>query len=115
MITVILSKAILCINLICYPALIGDDTKPGTYELIERFTESDGYDGSVLQYKETYEYVYAIHKIWNGRPIENRNKRIKSSDVTERQHVTKGCINVENEVYDILTNCCNNDKLIITN
>lgn len=113
MITVILSKAVLCVGATCYPALIGDNTLPGEYQLVQRYVVSEGYGGDVLKYHETDERVYAIHRLWQGNPAQRREQRIQSDAVTDRQAVTEGCINVTNEVYELLVECCSNATLTI--
>lgn len=112
-VTVFLSKAIICFSGLCYPALIGNNTSVGTYNLQPRMVLADGYDGSVLQYKEDTSTIYAIHKVWTEIPSENRMKRLQSDEVSDRIGVTKGCINVSSEVYNMLIDCCSNSILEI--
>lgn len=77
-----------------------------------RITQSAGYGGDVIQFKETPTEVYAIHRTWTLRPEQHREQRIKSSNPKDRL-ITKGCINVEPVVYQELMDCCSNDKLLI--
>jgi hypothetical protein len=101
---VILSSALLCVSGRCYPALVGSDTPTGTFAVHRRVVDSPGYGGDVLEFDETGEYVFAIHRVWTLRPQEHRVERLESGDVRLRRGVTKGCINVMPEVYDQLNN-----------
>jgi hypothetical protein len=96
----------------CHNALIGSDTPRGTYTLQQRLTNDPFYGGDILQFREDPDEVYAVHRVWLGRPYEHREKRIKSPDARVRR-ITKGCINVEPEVYEELVHCCSRDTLII--
>ena len=96
----------------CRNALIGSDTPRGTYTLQQRLVDDPLYGGDVLQFREDPSEVYAIHRVWNGRPYEKRDQRIRSKKASDRR-VTKGCINVTNETYDELVNCCSTDTLIV--
>jgi len=96
----------------CHNALIGGDTPRGTYTLSHRLTNDPFYGGDILQFKEDDKEVYALHRVWLGRPYEHREKRIKSRDAKQRR-ITKGCVNIESEVYQRLVDCCSNDTLII--
>lgn len=98
-----LGAAILCISQQCFPVLIGKDTPAGEYKLIKRIVADPMYKYSVLQFKETETEVYAIHIIWNGRPKERRDLRIKSKNIKDRI-ITGGCINVETDLYNSLLN-----------
>ena len=59
-----LTLATICFLDQCYPALVGKDTPLGEYQLIQRLTDSPGYGGDVLQFKETDNEVFAIHRTW---------------------------------------------------
>lgn len=113
MVTVYLSKALICFMNVCHPALVGDNTLPGEYNLIPRKVLSTGYGGDVLQYKEDSERVYAIHRVWTQIPSQNRREKLNSDSPRDRLRVTKGCINVSEEVYDQLIDCCSHSKLVI--
>lgn len=97
----------------CHNALVGPSTPVGEYQIVQRLTESLGYGGDVLQFKETDEMVYAIHRVWLLRPEEHRERRIKSRDPRQRSSITNGCINVEPAVYEALLNCCSNSTLVV--
>lgn len=112
MVTVFLSKALICISSMCYPALIGENTLPGEYTLIRRYVAAEGYGGDVLQYNEDDKLVYAIHRLWEGNPGQRRRERLNGPP-EGRTGVTKGCINVDEKVYEILADCCQGKKLRI--
>jgi hypothetical protein len=92
-VTLILSKALICFAQMCHPAVIGTDTLEGTYPLIQRHMVS-GED--VLKYRQIGKDVYSIHRTLPGRD------RLLTSSPASRRHVSKGCINVSNEVYSLL-------------
>lgn len=99
-------------KLTCHNALVGSDTPQGTYVVQQRLTDDAFYGGDVLQFLEDEKEVYAIHRVWLGRPYEHRERRIKSRDPKQR-HITKGCINVEPEIYDVLVKEHSTDILVI--
>lgn len=99
--TLSLSKALLCSALQCWPALIGPSTPIGEFQLVQRYTLARGYGGDVLQFHETENSVVAIHRVWLGRESEHRRERLASSDPKDRV-ISKGCINVDEAVYDKL-------------
>jgi hypothetical protein len=98
----------------CNPVLLGKKTAAfaGEYTLTRRFTDSPGYGGDVLQFHETQDTIYAIHRVWLLSPKQKRIERLRSGNVKDR-YVTAGCINVEPEVYEKLLDCCREEKLII--
>lgn len=98
----------------CHPVLLGKggSTPRGEYVLRKRITDSPGYGGDVLQFHETSDEVYAIHRIWLLAPKQNRRERLKSQRVTDR-YISAGCINVDPAVYDKLVDCCSSSQLII--
>lgn len=112
MIVVDLALATICFANSCYPALIGKDTPTGVFSVQQRLTESAGYDGDVLQFKETDTEVFAIHRVWTLKPSERRISRLQSKNPADRR-ITNGCINVMPEVYNKLLDCCSADQLII--
>lgn len=112
MITLYLATALLCFQDNCYPVLVGKDTPVGEFSLVERLTEDKGYGGNVLQFYEDEHKVYAIHRVWLMNPKEHRDKRLQSDKVSDRV-ITKGCINVGPMVFDLLKQCCMNEKLRI--
>ena len=97
----------------CHPVLVGKNGTPvGEFVTRKRITDDPGYGGDVLQFHETENEVYAIHRVWTLRKSENREKRLKSSNVKDRA-ITMGCINVSNEVYAKLSECCTGQTLVI--
>lgn len=96
----------------CYPVLVGNDTPRGEYQLQQRLVESPGYGGDILQFKEEELYLFAIHRVWLGRPWERRQERLKSSNIKMRR-ITMGCINVDPTVYEKLLDCCSTSSLTI--
>ena len=96
----------------CHNALIGGDTPRGTFEIQQRLVLDPLYGGDILQFREDHEEVFAIHRVWLGRPWEKRDQRLKSKDVRQRK-MTKGCINVAPEVYVKLVDCCSTATLLI--
>jgi len=96
----------------CYPVLIGKDTPKGEYQLQQWMTESKGYGGDVLEFKQEGEEVFAIHRVWTLRPWEKRKERLKNPNPQVRR-ITHGCINVDPKVYDKLVDCCSTSNLII--
>lgn len=98
----------------CHPVLLGkgSSTPRGEYILKKRITSSPGYGGDVLQFYETDDEVYAIHRVWLLNPKQNRLARLKSKKVTDR-YISAGCINVDPVIYDRLVDCCSDTTLII--
>ena len=107
-----ITLATICFANACYPALIGKATPVGEYQLALRITQSPGYGGDVIQFKETTDDVFAIHRVWLGKPKERRLQRLASPDPAQRQ-ITNGCINVMPDVYEKLKTCCSNDSLVV--
>lgn len=108
-----ITQAVICFNLNCYPILYGNNTPIGEFDMVERLTDTPGYGGNVIQFKETDTEVYAIHRLWKLNPKQNREKRIKSLN-SKDHNISKGCINIEPEVFDKLKDCCIMQKLVIT-
>lgn len=96
----------------CHNALIGNDTPRGEFIVQQRLTDDKYYGGDVLQFREDEHEIYAIHRVWLGRPEERRERRLASPDARQRR-ITKGCINVSKEVYAMLVDCCSNSTLIV--
>lgn len=113
MVIVDLALATICFANQCYPALVGKDTPVGQFQMIERLTSQAGYGGDVLQFKETPEAWYAIHRVWTLKPSEHRAERLRSTDVKQRTTITHGCINIDPTVYMLLRDCCSNDTLTV--
>lgn len=96
----------------CHPILVGKDTPVGEFTLNKRITESPGYGGDVLQFKDTPNAVFAVHRIYLLNPKEQRAKRLKSSNPADRK-ITFGCINVDPAVYERLVDCCSRNYPIL--
>ena len=108
-----LSLATICFLDQCYPALVGKATPAGHYQLSERRVLAPGYGGDVLMFKEEPNDLFAIHRVWLGKPSEQRLDRLASVKVERRRDVTGGCINIAPNVYAKLLNCCGNADLVI--
>ena len=108
-----LTTATICFLGSCYPALIGQSTPSGEFKLIKRYTQQAGYGGDILQFNEDATTVYAIHRPWLLKPDQHRLKRLNTNDAAKRT-ITSGCINVSEEVYEKLVDCCQGATLKIT-
>lgn len=108
-----LATATICFLGQCFPALVGDSTLPGTYQLIQRYTLSEGYGGNVLKYDETPDLVMSIHRVYTRNPRQRRLERLRSDNPEDRKFITDGCINVDPAVYDLLWECCSRSTLTI--
>lgn len=97
------SKAELCFadTKDCYPVLIGTTTPKGVFPLNLIATSKSGYGGEVIGFKQEKNFLFALHRVWLGKPHEQRLKRIASNKVADRI-MTNGCINVEDAVYERL-------------
>jgi len=96
----------------CYPVLVGKDTPRGEYRLQRKLVSASGYGGDILQFKEDDLELFAIHRVWLGRPAEQRDKRLKSFNPKDR-NITMGCINVDPLVYEKLLDCCADANITI--
>lgn len=112
LVTVSLSKAIICFATACHPVLIGKTTPVGEYQLQVREVSQVGYGGEVLQFKEDDQFVWAIHRVYTANPSEMRMMRLRSPTATDNT-ITNGCLNVMPEVYVELKNCCSSATLRI--
>src|SRR5271165_4964429 len=101
-VVVLLSAALICLKGECYPALVGRNTLPGQYKLTHERVLDPLYGGDVLAYRETATEIYAVHRVWLGRPGEHRAERLASGGSSARHNVTGGCINVTPKTYDLL-------------
>lgn len=113
MVIVNITLATICFLGQCHPALIGKDTPVGEFQLIQRLTEQPGYGGDVLQFKETDDAWYAIHRVWTLRPSERREQRLRSQNPADRE-ITAGCVNIAPDVYEKLVDCCSNSPVVLT-
>lgn len=85
----------------CFPTLIGPTTPLGVYNLTLYTTHKKGYGGDILGFKIQGDFIFALHRVWLGKPSERRLERLRSATSADN-HITNGCINVENEVYDLI-------------
>jgi hypothetical protein len=111
-IVISLALATICFAGECHNALVGKDTPIGSFQLIQRFTEQPGYGGDVLQFTETSDSWYAIHRVYTLNPKQHREQRLKSSKISDRL-ITNGCINVDPVIYERLKDCCSNEEVVI--
>ena len=95
-----LDRAEICMESDCRPVLIGKATPRGEYPLQLAKTDEAGYGGDVLVFKQDDTGAYAVHRIWTQRPSEKRLERIQQD--TARRIITNGCVNVSDEVYELL-------------
>ena len=101
-VTVFLASALLCIGSDCHPALVGKDTPVGRFGMVRRPVSASGYGGDVMQFGDSPKGIFAIHRVWLGRPAEQRAQRLAGDDAARRRGVTNGCINVTPAVYDAI-------------
>ncbi|WP_229437006.1 murein L,D-transpeptidase [Neisseria sp. CCUG17229] len=85
----------------CHPVLIGKTTPKGTFPMTIMATKKSGYGGEVIGFKEERDFLFALHRVWLGKPSERRMERIASPLVADRV-MTNGCINVTDNVYEKL-------------
>lgn len=85
----------------CHHVLIGKTTPKGLYPMTIMATEKAGYGGEVIGFKEEKGFLFALHRVWLGKPQERRLERIASHNVADRI-MTNGCINVSDDVYERL-------------
>jgi hypothetical protein len=107
-----LGTALICFLGQCYPALVGSTTPTGEFQLEHYTTETPGYGGDILVFKEEADSVIAIHRVLNV-PGQQRRQRLESSRASHRTHVTMGCVNVAPEVFEKLIDCCSSSTLTI--
>lgn len=107
-----LATAIICFSSKCYPALVGQDTPRGEFQLTQYTTNISGYGGDVLAFKIENGSVFAIHRVLDI-PGQQRLARLRIPYPQYRITITAGCVNVDPEVYDKLVDCCLTSKVII--
>lgn len=91
-----LSTMLLCLGVECWPALAGEDTVPGQYDIQLLSVDEPEYGGDVLVYRETSIAIFAIHRTYPGR------EKMYKLSAEKRRYITNGCINVEPQVYERL-------------
>lgn len=93
---VFLAKSLICFLGQCSPALVGERTPVGTFQMERIKIKAPQYGGSVLKFApDGRDAIFAVH-----RPPSQRRRILL--DRPERPHVTMGCINVKDEVYEAL-------------
>lgn len=112
MVVINIAAATICFLGTCHPALVGKSTPVGEYVIEQKLTDRPGYSGDVLEFVEYSDKIMAIHRLWLLSPKQKREQRIQSSNPKDRV-ITAGCVNVTNEVYDQLVECCAGTSLTI--
>lgn len=112
MITVDLAAAVICFAAQCYPALVGESTPRGEFELGHYTTDDPMYGGDLLVFKVQGASIFAIHRVLD-LPGEQRFARIHSPYARHRISVTDGCVNVTPEVFEKLRDCCSSSPITI--
>ena len=100
--TILLYSALICFQGHCYHALVGKSTPTGVFTVVHKTTGDPGYGGDILEFDETEDRAYAIHRIWLLNAKQHRAERLASGDPAQRRDVTNGCVNVSPEVYNQL-------------
>ena len=85
----------------CHKVLIGKTTPKGVFPLTLYATAKKGYGGEIIGFKEEKDFLFALHRVWLGKPSERRQERFVSDKVSDRI-MTNGCINVSDAVYEKL-------------
>jgi hypothetical protein len=106
------AMALICFASQCYPALVGVETPKGEFQLQHYSTSLPNYGGDILMFSERGDGVYAIHRVLD-LPNQQRLARLRSPYPRHRNMITSGCVNVDNEVYDKVVDCCSNSKVTI--
>lgn len=112
-VTVFLSKAIICFAGACHPALVGERTAVGTYEMGVLHTSQPGYGGDVLMYDRNENEWFAIHRTYRHNRVQNRHTLYHGTTAAQRRNVTSGCVDIEPETYEALKDCCRRQPLHI--
>jgi len=111
-IEVFLGKALICFAGSCHPMLYGKRTPIGDFDTIERRVMTPGYGGDVIQFHETDKEVFSIHRLWLLSPKQQRTERLES-ETPDDNEISDGCINLRDDVYEQLKDCCVGQSLII--
>lgn len=113
MVIVSLSLATICALGQCFPALVGNRTPVGDFQIEHVLTKQAGLGGDILMYEEGETRVKGIHRVYTLVASQRREERLASPDPKQRQSITDGCINVAPNVYTFLRDCCSKDILRI--
>lgn len=111
-IVVNVSDATICFDGQCHPALVGDNTKAGTYGLAVLHVAQPGYGPHVLMYDRDQTGWYAIHQTYQYGNVTSRHQLYYNS-TPEQRTVTEGCVNVEPHIYDHLYEHYRNGQVVI--
>lgn len=111
-IVVDISLALICFAGTCHNALVGQDTPRGEFSLAPYSIEDPRYGGDLLVFKHDSSGVYAVHRVVDVVG-QQRAARLSSPKAEHRMTITAGCINVSNETYDLLMDCCSNSTISI--
>lgn len=107
MVEVFLSKALICFLGVCYPALIGERTPTGTFQIEHVYLRNRRGHYDVLMFAPSRPgRIFAIHRT----PSTKRAALLRAQS---KVPVTLGCVNVSPEVFEKLRDCCSNAKLVI--
>lgn len=111
-VTVFVAKALICFAGQCHPALVGNSTTPGTYDMSVLYTQQPGYGGDVLMYDTNDTEWMAVHRTY-VRDNRRQRERLYLDTSPDQRRVTAGCVNVEPEIYEDLRDNYRSQKLII--
>jgi hypothetical protein len=104
MVEVLLAKSLICFMGICSPALVGERTPVGTFQ-IEHVVLKDGQD--VLMFAPSKPgRIFAIH-----RPPSPKRAALLAAGA--KPPVTLGCVNVSEQTFVQLRACCSKHTLTI--
>jgi hypothetical protein len=109
MIEVILASATICFAGGCYPVLVGQNTPTGEFTLRLITTESVAYQGDVLAFHEDASGIFAVHR----PPSERRRNLLTRAPERSRRQITDGCVNVTDDLYERLRECCEGERILI--
>ena len=114
-IVVSLSAATICFLSQCHPVLVGRETPTGVFPLqhvkvTDPYYAEDPYSreiGDGLAFAKDEKGVpFMVHRVYLGKPSQERDKRIASPIVSYRKNITDGCVNVSRPVFRSLLDCC---------
>lgn len=113
------AAATICGPDFCAPTLIGTHTALGEYPVTHAYTMAPGYGttpkggADVLMFDTRIDGVpLAIHRVWKLKPEQRRIERLQGP-LAGRLNITGGCVNVMDDVYDKLVDCCSKGRVVI--
>lgn len=108
LVEVFLSKSLICFLGACHPALVGRTTPHGEFQLAPLAISAPQYGGDVLEFaRDKQGDVFAIHR----PPTQRRRQMLRDF---YRAPVTNGCVNVSDQTYSALMECCQQATLRVT-